>query len=530
MRGSAAAVWMLACASLAGQNAPAPIRATTRLVEVALTAQSKTGDLVTGLTQDDFTLMDEGVAQKIAFFRVETAQLSTAPRRRLPPNLFTNRLDIGGPMPTSATVILFDGLNTRLTDQAYARAQILKFLSQLQPGERVALYAMGRGPRVLQEFTQDSSALIKALAGYTSGTPPSLEAPLYDPATSGPEHFESWLGELSFGLYDYYGEDRAFRTVRALTAIASHLEQIPGRKNLIWVSGSFPVAMDGDSVAMPKRMGAGKRDSWTEVERVTRALGRANLAIYPVDARGLIAAQQYAGPQQSPELRNPDTSEIGRMRSLAERTGGRAYFNNNDLAAALRRALDDARVTYVIGYYPAHRDWKGRFHKLDVRVNRPDVELRYRRGYFAQPDEPPEGWYREQVLNASIWTPIDSTGLRLSVALSGQSAGALDLALQIDAGDISFQTKGDRQECALDVWIVQLDKQERQIKTSAKTNNLSLDAATYERVKKVNGLALAETLQTAPEAALLRVLVRDVATGRIGSLSVPLRPASLRVQ
>jgi len=218
------------------------------------------------------------------------------------------------------------------------------------------------------------------------------------------------------------------------------------------------------------------------------------------------------------------------MQSLASRTGGRAYFHNNDLAAALRRALDDARVTYVIGYYPAHRDWKGRFHKLDVRVNRPDVELRYRRGYFAQPDEPSEGWYREQVLNASIWTPIDSTGLRLSVALSGQSAGVLDLALQIDAGDISFQTKGDRQECALDVWIVQLDKQERQIKTSAKTNNLSLDAATYERVKKVNGLALAETLQTAPEAVLLRVLVRDVATGRIGSLSVPLRPASLREQ
>lgn len=218
------------------------------------------------------------------------------------------------------------------------------------------------------------------------------------------------------------------------------------------------------------------------------------------------------------------------MQSLAERTGGRAFFNNNDLAAALRRALDDARMTYVIGYYPSHRDWKGRFHKLDLRVNRPDAELRYRRGYFAQPDEPSEGWYREQVLNASIWNPIDSTGLRLTVALSGQSAAALDLALQIEAGDIYFQTKGDRQECALDVWFVQLDQRERQIKTSAKTNNLSLDAATFERVKKVNGLALAEVLHPAPEAVLLRVLVRDVATGRIGSLTVPLRQASLRVQ
>ncbi|HEY3439330.1 MAG TPA: VWA domain-containing protein [Paludibaculum sp.] len=514
--GVAAAAWLWTTS--AAQTPPEPIRATTHLVEVSVTAHSKQGEPVTGLTQDDFQLFDEGVPQRIAHFRVETPQPSATPQRKLPPGMFTNRLDAG-----SATVILFDGLNTRLIDQPYAREQILKFLRQLKPGERVALYAMGRGPRVLQEFTDDSSALIRALAAYRGGMAASLAAPLHDPATTGAEHFDAWMGELTFGLYDYYTEDRAFRTVRALTAIASHLEQVPGRKNLIWVSGSFPISLDGDSVAVPRRTKPGQRDSWPEVERASRALGKVNLAIYPVDARGLIAAQQYGGALSSPQLRNPDTSEIARMQALADRTGGRAFFNNNDLSAALSRALDDSRVTYVVGYYPLHTDWKGRFHKLDLRVNRSGTELHYRRGYFAQPVEPSDSWYREQVLNASLWNPVDATGLRLTVAVRPSLQGGIDLAIQIDPRDITFQSKGDRRNCALDVWLVQLDQQEKLLKTKANTNNLSLDQATFERVLQVKGLALAEQLIPELGAALLRVLVRDVASGTIGTLTVPLR-------
>jgi hypothetical protein len=237
----------------------------------------------------------------------------------------------------------------------------------------------------------------------------------------------------------------------------------------------------------------------------------------------LIAAQEYSGPLTKPELRNPDTSEIARMQVLADRTGGRAFFNNNDLAAALRRAFDDARTTYLVGYYPSHHDWKGRFRRIELRLNRPDAELHYRRGYFAQPDEPGDSWYREQVLNASLWNPVDSTGMRLTVAVTPSPAGGLDLALQIDASDISFETNGERRDCGLDVWLVQLDGREEQIKTRARTNNLSLDQATFDKVEQVNGLALAEHLNPEPEALLLRVLVRDVATGALGSLTVPLR-------
>jgi hypothetical protein len=126
-------------------------------------------------------------------------------------------------------------------------------------------------------------------------------------------------------------------------------------------------------------------------------------------------------------------------------------------------------------------------------------------------------------LNASLWNPVDATGLRLTVAARPSSTGGLELAIQIDPRDISFQPKGGRRNCALDVWLVQLDRQEKQLRANARTNNLSLDQSTFDKVKQVEGLALAEQLTPEPQAALLRVLVRDVSSGAIGTLTVPLR-------
>jgi VWFA-related protein len=495
------------------------IQVTTRLVEVSVVAQTKQGGPAAGLTKDDFTVLDEGRPQQIAFFRSGGSGAERSIPQRLPPNFFSNQLNAP---PNGATVILFDGLNTRLPDQAYAQQQILKFMRQLKPDDRVALYVMGRGPRVLQDFTGDTSALANALAGCKAAAAASLEAPMYDPTVSAPAHFEAWLGELGFGLYDYYGTDRTFRTVRALIAIANHLESVPGRKNLIWVSGSFPVSIAGDSVMAPRYQPVGGRQAAPEIEQAVRAFSKANLAIYPVDARGLIATQEYVGPLTKPELVNPDTSEFATMQVLADRTGGRAFYNNNDLTAAFRRAADDARMTYVLGYYPAHKDWKGKFRKIEVQVNRPGVELRYRRGYFAQPDEPVDSKYRERVLEAALWNPMDATGVGLTVQVTPAGTGALDLALQITARDITFRRKADRWECGLDTWLVQLDGKEKQIKTDGRVNNLRLDQATFDRTKEAGGLVLMERVSPAPDARLLRVLVRDVTSGALGSLTVPL--------
>ena len=115
-----------------------------------------------------------------------------------------------------------------------------------------------------------------------------------------------------------------------------------------------------------------------QIDAAARALNDANVAVYPVDARGLNPPPKGAPPQ----------GDFDTMNEIADRTGGRAFYNTNDIAGSVREAIDDSRVTYVLGYYPDHGEWNGKFREIKIKVNRPGVEVRYRRGYFAVTDAP----------------------------------------------------------------------------------------------------------------------------------------------
>ncbi|MCW5981524.1 MAG: VWA domain-containing protein [Bryobacteraceae bacterium] len=509
-----------------GAQQPA-VRVTTRLVEISIVAETKDGQPVEGLAREDFAVFDKGRRQEIAIFTAAPAVPPAAAVPKLPPDTYTNRLEqLIGPA-ASPTMILFDGLNTHITDQAYARRQIVRFIEQLRPGDRVALCVLGRGPRVLVDFTDDAPALLEALAKFKGEQAPSLDAPLYDPGIAAPEHFNSWLGELTFNLVDHFDEDRAFRTSRTLVSIASHLERLPGRKNLIWVSGSFPISFELDALPRPQMKSRRPRAVSPEIERAARALNNANVAVYPVDARGLMAPQEYRADRAevTPSQPGRDQATFATMRVLASRTGGRPYYNANDLVAAMRRALDDCRKTYLLGYYPAHDEWNNRFREIKVEVARPGVQLHHRGGYFAQAGEPDETWYREQVLEAATFSPLDATRLGLTVHAAAGQEGEVNLELMIDARDITFHPKEKEGvwECGLDLWLVQLDEKEQRIKTAANTNNLRLNRATYDQVMQAKGLRLRERLHPDPKAKLLRVVLRDSGSGAVGSVTVPLR-------
>lgn len=503
---------------------PTTLRVTTHLVEVSVVAETKDGAPAPGLTADDFALYDQGRQEQIAVFSAPAQPASPGPQSGVPPDTFTNRVDRAIGPNITPTVILFDGLNTHIADQAYARRQIVKFVEQLQPGERVALYVLGRGPRILQDFTDDPSTLLKALESFTGEYSPSLEEPLYDPAIPAPRHFQSWLGELSFNLIEHFDADRAFRTARTIVSVAGHLERLPGRKNMIWVAGSFPVSFELDSLPAPRKTGRRPRTVSPEIDRAARALNNANVAVYPVDARGLMAPQEYRADraEASQAIPGRDQAMFATMRVLAGRTGGRAFYNNNDLRAAMNRAMEDSRKSYTLGYYPSHDSWNGKFREIRVRVNRPGVELHHRGGYFAQPDEPSEPWYREQILDAATWSPLDATRLGLTVQVARLEDGTLELDLLLDARDLSLVPKDGGWQCGLDLWLVQLDSHEQHLTTKANTNNLRLNQTTYEQVLKSQGLRLLERLRPEPGAALLRVLVRDIASGALGSVTIPL--------
>jgi VWFA-related protein len=498
------------------------VRVTTRLVEVGVIAETKRGEPVLGLAREDFILFDGGREEKILFFAA--GQQPAQPAAVEPPALdtFSNRVDQRGGAAAGVSVILFDGLNTRIPDQSYVRQQILAFLRRLQPSDRVALYALGRGVHVLQDFTRDSRALIDALETYRGELRQEPAESLPDDL-AGVVRFSSWLEELRTNLIDHYNQDRALRTIRSLVAIANHVERLPGRKNLIWVSGSFPVWIGRDSVPLPARPVTGTQSFWPEIERAARALNNANLAIYPVDARGLMAPVEYS-PERASISRDATIlygSGFQTMDILAGRTGGRTFYNNNDLVQALRRAADDARYTATLAYQPSHNEWNGKFREIELQVKRPDVRLRHRRGYFAQPEEPAEAWYREGVLGAAMWSPVDATRLGLTVRVIPRTERTLDLEVQVDPRDILLEPKEGHWEAALDVWLVQLGRKDRHLKTQSHLANLRLDGPAFRRAMQSQSLALMERLELDKDTLLLRILVRDIAGGSLGSVTIP---------
>jgi VWFA-related protein len=408
--------------------------------------------------------------------------------------------------------------------QSYARQQVLAFLKQVEPGNAIALYTLGHGLNVLHELTRDPRPLVAALERYRGEVSAEAEAAPLDLEAAGLERFGSWLDELDTNLIEHYSRDRALRTFRALGAIANHLEKVPGRKSLVWVSGSFPVWLGRDRIALPRRSSSGEQDLWPEIDRLARALSRASLAVYPVDARGLMAPAEYAPERASISRDMPLVSRSGfaAMDTLAERTGGKAFYNDNDLGRAFRSAVEDSRAAYRLGYRPSHDEWNGRFREIRIAGTRPGVRLRHRRGYFAQPDEPAEDWYRSGVLGAAMWNPTDATGLAMTVHPFPAAPDTLDVDIRIDARDVSLQQIGDRWRGQLDVWLVQLGPGDALLGTVSRVAGLDLDRPTYEKLAQSGELPLFERLKRDPKAVLLRVLVRDVGSGALGSVSVPL--------
>jgi len=131
------------------QPAAGVVRTTTRLVQISVIATDKKGEPVADLTPDDFVVLDNDRPQKIQIFRKETNQPPANPRPPLPPDTYTNRIHETGSATQNVTMLLFDGLNSEVNDQAYARQQAIKFLQQIQPHDRLAIYTLGRSLHVL---------------------------------------------------------------------------------------------------------------------------------------------------------------------------------------------------------------------------------------------------------------------------------------------------------------------------------------------------------------------------------------------
>jgi VWFA-related protein len=230
----------------ASQPAPS-LRVDSRAVLLDVLVTDHKGLPVTGLAKDAFTVAEQGKAQTISFFEehkgAPAADLEKQAEKEkqsgqdaLPANTFSNASDLAEPefaRVAVANVLLLDTLNTQMADQMAVRKAAVAYLKELKPGSRLAIYTLGMRLRYVQGVSDDPALLASAL-GYSKIGIPDAPTLLHAP---GAEAFQSFVAETG----EAETVDRVYRTLQGLKEIAAHLGRLPGRKNLIWLAGSFPL-------------------------------------------------------------------------------------------------------------------------------------------------------------------------------------------------------------------------------------------------------------------------------------------------
>lgn len=513
------------------------LHSTTRLVQISVVINDKKGKPITDLKQDDFTIFDQGKPQKVTFFSASSPAPS-APPPPLAANVFTNRLELKGQDPGEVTVILFDALNSSVTDQSYVRKQILRFLQMLKPQDHVAIYALTSQLILIHEFTQDTAALVAAVSQFTPKEIAAFDASHPDnfhvPALANDpfwQRFEAHVNNANAEIADQNIINRAAATSVALRAIANHVAEIPGRKNLIWVSGGFPLSIEVGYV------GAADRESRSldpDAKSAGEALNRVNMAIYPVDIGG-VTTLGFTDPSNN----NPGCVDCVKEapgffarqnlwdseRQLAKATGGQAFYGSNDISDAIHRAFDDGRFSYTLGFYPDHGNWNGKFHEVKVTVNRDGVSLRYRKGYFATSSRP-DG---ESVITASLQqaavSPLEATSLGITVTgarQESQANPALSLRVNVNPQQMLLHESHGNQAGSVDLYFIQRDTGGKILSAQRQHVELNLTPQEYETLGKT-GFSIDCKIAVPAQADDVRVVARDAASGSIGSVTIPIK-------
>jgi VWFA-related protein len=432
------------------------------------------------------------------------------------------------------TVVLLDLLNTSWTDQIYARKALMKFLGQIQPQDRIAIFALGAHRlTLLHDYTTDSASLLARLKKANGEIPSELDASTVSSDTQADLQNLGLdtLADADQREADFFSAGRVVNTLSTIQAIAQHLSGLPGRKNLIWLSGGFPLTIGFDEV--PAIGSTRDRRTFTqEMDAAVRALNNSGVAMYPVDARGLMVLPGFSASVRGsarmgapPAARMaPLNANIDSMKELADRTGGRAAYNTNDLARAVRRAIDDARVTYTIGYYSTDETQDGKFREIKVKVDRPHLDVRHRKGYFALKPSDSTAKTRKDEMRAAVWSPLESTAVAMNARadfVEQPEPNTISVFVQIPASSIGFRKEGDRWKAELDIVYIQKDERGR-VPADGVTDTLSLALtdANYAKVVK-DGLIRQRRFLRQPGAISVRIVARDVASGSIGSLTIP---------
>jgi hypothetical protein len=324
---------------------------------------------------------------------------------------------------------------------------------------------------------------------------------------------------------------RVRATLAALRTISRAVVGYPGRKALIWFSAGFPFKLALDET-MDLDFSKSYRD---QIRQAAALLSNANVAVYPVDARGLLTVGALADPT-TPATQGPlDTSLAAAtwrkfntedtMDRLAQDTGGKVFRNTNDLNGALQAAIADSEGCYVLGYYPERKNWDGKFHNLKVLLTNKQLKIRARTGYFAvDPANWRKGGDEKQMISPSAMHTLASTGVLFYVhPISPQKKDEpANIEILVDANTVSFGTGPEfTYQTDLEFQVGAFAPDGKLVRLETQTAQAALRNETYQQFLKT-GIPVRVPISLKPGKYLLRVAARDNRNGHIGTLDVPL--------
>jgi VWFA-related protein len=499
------------------------LRVSVRLIQVNVIAEDSNGQQIRDLKKEDFTVLEQGQHQQISLFAQQNDAASPAlvadstastTSSAATPTFFSNHVQSSPSGANSVSVILIDAVNTAFKDLPYVRSQVIGFLQKLHPQDQVALYLLTPSKLyTLHDFTNDSETLLRMVRdGKSSADRPE------DP---GDARARKLLNETFAEANRFFQGGRGVieSTSLAMRQIASNVANIPGRKNLIWISDGFPLTMGfGNASAIRDD----RPDFATSLSITAQILGDADVAVYPVDAHGLIAPDGGEGTVV--------TTHFDSMVLIANGTGGHAFYNTNDLGGAIRTAIDDSRTSYLLGYYPTNDSWDGRFRAVTVKVNRPGVHLRYRTGYFADAETTAKEITTDRRIFDAIRSPLQLMNLGLEVQaepVSSTTGREIKVQVRVDPSRMRFEQNGDRWTDTVDVVWVGMSSDGRVLDKNSDTVGLRPAQSGYDEIQ-AKGFSFTEHVHLTDESVEMRVVVRDRGTGAIGSVNIPIRGLILK--
>jgi VWFA-related protein len=360
------------------QQDPAPpsptlsIAAREVLLDVVVTGRN--GQPVTGLTPADFTIVEEGETQRLAHLEEHHAMSAKDLDRiesmpQLPPNTFTNYTPVAN--TNSSTVILLDALDTRIEDQMELRQELIDYIKHMQPGTPIAIFRVDTQMHLIQGFTADPAVLLDA--AKSKRNMPSLQ-------------------KLLFGTREEYGSMRSDILSTGFRLMGLYLGGFPGRKNLIWITGSIPSTYRNDPLA--SSLGMSFRDDVDVLETKDGApidaLTLNRVSVYPIDIRGVQTPPQFqagnkSGPSPTANMQFETAQGFQHLDfdAMAEATGGKAYYDTNGLKQAIGAIVNNGSNYYSLAYATTNHTWNGQFRHIKVSVDRPGVLVQFRHGYYA---------------------------------------------------------------------------------------------------------------------------------------------------